>query len=149
MDIKIFLCDNIKELDNITKKILQHFNENKFFAVSGNLGAGKTTFIKTACKLLGVKEIVNSPTFALVNEYYTIKNEPIYHFDFYRINNVNEAFDIGYEEYFFSGNYCFVEWPEKIQQLLPENFVNINIKEINNNIREFYCWQNTQKIKNY
>jgi len=93
------------------------------------MGAGKTTFIKTICNELGVENMVNSPTFAIINEYFTLAGESVYHFDFYRIKKKEEVLDIGYEEYFYSGNYCFMEWPEKIEELLPENVVYVTINE--------------------
>lgn len=91
------------------------------------MGAGKTTFIKAICSYLGVVDMSSSPSFSIVNEYRLNSSERIYHFDFYRIKNISEVFDIGYEDYFFSGHYCFLEWPEKIEELLPENYVNIEI----------------------
>ena len=117
----------ISELHIAAKKILENFPENKIFAFYGQMGAGKTTFIKIICETLGVKEIVSSPTFSLVNEYISAKDQKIYHFDFYRINNISEAYDMGYEEYFYSNSFCFIEWPEKIVELLPDNFVKVNI----------------------
>lgn len=117
----------ISELHIAAKKILENFPENKIFAFYGQMGAGKTTFIKIICETLGVKEIVSSPTFSLVNEYISAKDQKIYHFDFYRINNISEAYDMGYEEYFYSNSFCFIEWPEKIVELLPANFVKVNI----------------------
>ena len=117
----------ISELHIAAKKILENFPENKIFAFYGQMGAGKTTFIKIICETLGVKEIVSSPTFSLVNEYISAKDQKIYHFDFYRINNISEAYDMGYEEYFYSNSFCFIEWPEKIVELLPDTFVKVNI----------------------
>lgn len=91
------------------------------------MGAGKTTLIKELCSHLGVSEGMSSPTFSIVNEYLGGRGEPVYHFDFYRINDVSEALDIGAEDYFFSGNYCFIEWPDRVVELLPNDFVEINI----------------------
>ena len=122
-----FELHKISELHIAAKKILENFPENKIFAFYGQMGAGKTTFIKIICETLGVKEIVSSPTFSLVNEYISAKDQKIYHFDFYRINNISEAYDMGYEEYFYSNSFCFIEWPEKIVELLPDNFVKVNI----------------------
>lgn len=93
------------------------------------MGVSKTTFIKALCNELGVVEIVTSPTFALVNEYQTSSGEAIYHFDFYRIEKIEEVFDFGYEDYFFSGNYCFIEWPDKVAEILPENIVFVQMIE--------------------
>ena len=100
---------------------------NKIDIISGFLGAGKTTFIKAICEELGVEDVINSPTFAIVNEYRSATGELIYHFDFYRINRLEEAYDFGYEEYFYSGNLCLVEWPEKIEELLPEEVMTVRI----------------------
>jgi tRNA threonylcarbamoyladenosine biosynthesis protein TsaE len=93
------------------------------------MGVGKTTFIKALCNELDVVEIVTSPTFALINEYQTSSGEIIYHFDFYRIKKIEEVFDFGYEDYFYSGNYCFIEWPDKIAEILPENVVFVQMTE--------------------
>ena len=95
------------------------------------MGVGKTTLIKALCDHLGVKEVVCSPTFAIINEYTSGEGEPVYHFDFYRLKSAEEAYDIGYEEYFYSGMYCFTEWTEKIEQLLPEHYVRVEMKETN------------------
>jgi tRNA threonylcarbamoyladenosine biosynthesis protein TsaE len=120
-------AEGLAELDNVAAKILEHYPENRVFAFYGSMGAGKTTLIKSLCKQLRVRDVVVSPTFALINEYRRGQDEPVYHFDFYRINSLTDAFDMGYEEYFYSGAYCFIEWPEKIEQLLPPGFVYISI----------------------
>jgi tRNA threonylcarbamoyladenosine biosynthesis protein TsaE len=99
------------------------------------MGAGKTTLIKALCHELGSTDYVTSPTFALINEYSTSKGSVIYHFDFYRIKKIEEAFDLGYEDYIYSGNYCFIEWPEMIESLLPEGIVEVRIQEIEKGIR--------------
>jgi len=96
-------------------------------AFYGKMGAGKTTFIKSLCKVLGSDDVVTSPTFAIVNEYTDGKGKPIYHFDFYRIKNITEVYDMGYEDYFYSGNLCLIEWPELIEDLLPEEALHVNI----------------------
>lgn len=93
------------------------------------MGAGKTTFIKAVCEVLGVVDVVTSPTFAIVNEYTSGNGEPVYHFDFYRIKKLEEVFDMGYEDYFYSGSLCFIEWPELIEEVLPEDTVRITITE--------------------
>jgi len=126
----IFECRSLEELDAIAEKIIAELNDYSIIALYGAMGAGKTTLIKSVCKKLGVKDAVTSPTFAIMNEYIAGEN-PVYHFDFYRINSENEAFDLGYENFFYSGNYCFIEWPEKIKNLLPEHRAEILISELN------------------
>ncbi len=121
------ICNDISELPNIAAAILEAFPDKRVFIFKGELGAGKTTLIKAICKKLNVTGPTNSPSFALVNEYSTQDDRMIYHFDFYRITDVSEIFDIGYEEYFYSGHYCFIEWPEISEQLLPPDYVEINI----------------------
>ncbi|HHN48180.1 MAG TPA: tRNA (adenosine(37)-N6)-threonylcarbamoyltransferase complex ATPase subunit type 1 TsaE [Bacteroidales bacterium] len=115
-------------LEEIARQIIAGFEHKRIFALYGAMGAGKTTLIKALCRVLGVRDKVVSPTFSLINEYINAEGEPVFHFDFYRIKAVSEAFDMGYEEYFYSGHYCFVEWPENIEQLLPPGFVYINIQ---------------------
>lgn len=120
----------IKSLDDIcsaAKSFVAEMGNNTVFAFRGAMGAGKTTFIKAVCEVLGVEDVINSPTFAIVNEYRSDSGELIYHFDFYRINKQEEVFDFGYEDYFYSGSLCFVEWPEKIEELLPSDTVNVVI----------------------
>lgn len=124
-----------QQLEQIARDLASDFKNNRVFTFSGNLGSGKTTFIKYLCKVLGVTGQVSSPTFALVNEYEGHNGLKINHFDFYRIKNVREAYDMGYEEYFYSGAYCFIEWPEMIEELIPQNAVNIKI-DVNGNTRE-------------
>ncbi|MCD4736683.1 MAG: tRNA (adenosine(37)-N6)-threonylcarbamoyltransferase complex ATPase subunit type 1 TsaE [Bacteroidales bacterium] len=114
-------------MGDIVPHILKSFLKHRIFVFKGEMGAGKTTFIKYFCEFLGVVDLVTSPTFSIVNEYRSRNQEPLYHFDFYRIESIHEAFDLGYEEYFYSGFFCFVEWPEKIEELLPENSVYILI----------------------
>lgn len=101
----------------------------KVFAFYGKMGAGKTTFIKAICEEMGVDDVITSPTFAIVNEYETSEEDTIYHFDFYRIKKIEEVYDMGYEEYFYSGNLCFIEWPELIEDLLPEDATKVTIEE--------------------
>jgi tRNA threonylcarbamoyladenosine biosynthesis protein TsaE len=122
-----FEVNKLADLENVVTEMLVLANQVKVFALYGAMGAGKTTLIKQFCKRMAVTDEVNSPTFSIVNEYVTLENESIYHFDFYRINKVEEAYDIGYENYFFGGNLCLIEWPEKIEQLLPEIYVKIVI----------------------
>ena len=109
--------------------ILEKCGERRVIAFNGKMGAGKTTFIKYLCEAMGTEDIVNSPTFAIVNEYVDGNDEPIYHFDFYRIKKEQEVLDIGYEDYVYSGNVCFMEWPELIEGLLPADVVKVTIQE--------------------
>lgn len=123
----------IDQISNVAEQILTT-SDSKIFLFYGDMGVGKTTLIKEIVKQLGVTEISGSPSFSIVNEYQGIDGV-IYHFDFYRINNIVEAFDIGVEDYFYSDNYIFIEWPEKIKELLPENATAINIKKNKNKSR--------------
>ncbi|NDV47281.1 tRNA (adenosine(37)-N6)-threonylcarbamoyltransferase complex ATPase subunit type 1 TsaE [Paludibacter sp. 221] len=128
----------IPSLDTIhdsAKKFIEQIGDRTVFAFNGSMGAGKTTFIKAICDVFGVQESVNSPTFSIVNEYETEDGEIIYHFDCYRINKIQEALDLGAEEYLYSGNLCFIEWAENIAPLLPDSLVNVNIKETENGKR--------------
>jgi len=125
---KQFVANTINDLDAVAKAILSDLKDKNIFAIAGKMGAGKTTLIKSFCNVLGVMEMVSSPTFALINEYTDTNNEAVFHFDFYRIKKMEEVFDIGYEEYFYSDNYCFIEWPELITTLLPDDHVKITIK---------------------
>ena len=118
--------DNLQELDFAARQILSRFPNDKIFLLYGTMGAGKTTLVNSLCKALGVTDATSSPTFSIVNEYST-PDGPIYHFDFYRLKKEEEALDMGYEEYFYGGAYCFVEWPEKIPHLLPEESRQITI----------------------
>jgi len=129
---KTFVCKSLDELSQIANLILKNFSQYQVFAFYGKMGVGKTTLIKHICKILDVEDNVVSPSFSIVNEYKTLSEESIFHFDFYRIKNFVEALDIGYEDYFYSDSFCFIEWPEKIEELLPENFVYVHI-EINEN----------------
>ncbi len=119
---------SIDGLSTVAKKLIDQFPDHRVFALYGKMGAGKTTFIQAICKSLGSGDNVTSPTFALINEYNTANNSSIFHFDFYRINDLEEAYDLGYEDYIYSGNYCFIEWPEMIEPLLPENIVAVKIE---------------------
>jgi len=127
---------DLNALQEAAKLLLNTFPEDRIFAFYGAMGAGKTTFIKAICHELGSTDYVTSPTFALINEYTTTKGIVIYHFDFYRIKKLEEAFDLGYEDYIYSGNYCFIEWPEMIEPLLPEGVVEVRIREAENGVRE-------------
>lgn len=121
--------NNLSEIKTAARQFIEQMADNTVFAFYGSMGAGKTTFVKAVCEELGVAETITSPTFAIVNEYKDKHGQPIYHFDFYRINKLEEAFDFGYEDYFYSGNLCFIEWPELIEPILPENAVKISIVE--------------------
>ena len=132
MEIKI---ENTQNLTVAAQKFVDEMGENRVFAFYGKMGAGKTTFIKAICEALGVEDVVTSPTFAIVNEYADAKGEPVYHFDFYRIKNLREAYDIGCEEYFYSGYPCFIEWPELVEELLPEDTVKVCIEVLENEER--------------
>jgi tRNA threonylcarbamoyladenosine biosynthesis protein TsaE len=125
---------NISELKGLAEELIQFAGDDKIFLFYGDMGAGKTTFIKSFCEALGTKENVTSPTFSIVNEY-QVTGAKIYHFDFYRLKKQDEALDMGYEEYFYSGNYCFIEWPEKIPDLLPQHYIRIEIRVLSNNER--------------
>ena len=127
-----FIVRKEEELCAVAKMILEKYN-SKVFLFYGEMGVGKTSFIKKFCKELRVSDIVSSPTFSIVNQYSNVNDEIIYHFDFYRTEKKEEVFDIGYEEYLFSSSYCFIEWPEKIEDLLPTNYLKINMKLDDNN----------------
>ena len=126
MELKVNHIDDINE---VARQFVDQMGDHKIFAFYGKMGAGKTTFIKAMCEELGVTDVINSPTFAIVNEYMDGKGESIYHFDFYRIKRVEEVYDIGFDEYIYSGNLCLMEWPELIEQLLPEETVRVDIME--------------------
>ena len=119
----------LENIDSAAEQFVKQMGSKKVFVFYGKMGAGKTTFIKAVCQRLGVKDVINSPTFAIVNEYSAGDGSPIYHFDFYRINKEEEAFDFGYEDYFYSGNLCMVEWPEMVADLIPADAVEVNITE--------------------
>jgi tRNA threonylcarbamoyladenosine biosynthesis protein TsaE len=125
---------NIDGLKHAAEELIAFGGEEKIFLFYGDMGAGKTTLIKSLCASLGVHEPVTSPTFSIVNEYDGEKSK-IYHFDFYRLKNQTEALDLGYEEYFYSGNYCFIEWPEKIAGLLPDHYIRVDLKVLDENER--------------
>ena len=133
MEIKINSLDNIHEA---AKQFIAAMEDNTVFAFYGKMGAGKTTFIKAICEELGVTDVINSPTFAIVNEYRSDETgELIYLFDFYRIKNLDEVYDMGYEDYFYSGALCFIEWPELVEEVLPGDAVKVIIEEIEDGTR--------------
>jgi len=122
---------NIQDLEHINqaaKEFINEMGDHTVFAFYGKMGAGKTTFVKAICEALGVNDVITSPTFAIVNEY-EAPERTIYHFDFYRIKKLEEVYDMGYEDYFYSGNLCFIEWPELIEEVLPTDAVRITISE--------------------
>lgn len=126
---------NIESLPMVARDFIDLMGDHKVFAFYGAMGAGKTTFIKAVCQELGVTETVASPTFAIINEYKRGNGEPIYHFDFYRIHKLEEVFDFGYEDYLYSGHICFIEWPELVEQVLPEDTVRLSIRETGSSSR--------------
>ena len=143
MEIKIQSIDTIRES---AREFIQNIGNRTVFAFYGKMGAGKTTFVKAICEELGVEDVITSPTFAIVNEYetggavansslLTLNSSRIYHFDFYRIKRLEEVYDMGYEEYFYSGALCFIEWPELIEDVLPEDAVKVTIEETSNGER--------------
>ena len=127
--------NGIEDLPRAAKEFVGAIGERRVFAFYGKMGAGKTTFIKAVCEELGVRETVNSPTFAIVNEYLGGDGAPIYHFDFYRIKRIEEVQDIGYDEYVYSGCLCLMEWPELVEPLLPNDVVAVRIEEISDGVR--------------
>ena len=124
---KEFHVNGVEALSEVADYLVSLREEAEVIAFYGAMGAGKTTLIKNLCHRMGVTDEVNSPTFAIVNEYVTEEGEPVYHFDFYRIKKLEEAYDIGYENYFYSGHLCLIEWPELIEPLLPERYVQVEI----------------------
>ncbi len=128
--MSIIKIDNLDVIHEAAKEFISLMDDRTVFAFRGAMGAGKTTFIKAICEELGVEDVINSPTFAIINEYRSEDSgELIYHFDFYRINKQSEAEEIGTSDYFYSGALCFIEWPEKIEDLLPGDVVEVSIKE--------------------
>ena len=123
----IIKIDSLENIADAAKKFLAEAGDRRVFAFHGGMGAGKTTFIKALCSELGVTEVVASPTFAIVNEYMAQNGEPVYHFDLYRVKTMDEAYDFGCEDYFYSGSYCFIEWPELVEPLLPDDTADVCI----------------------
>jgi tRNA threonylcarbamoyladenosine biosynthesis protein TsaE len=123
------------ELDQVAKQLVDEFGHFKVWCFEAEMGAGKTSLIKEICKQLGVGDEMSSPTFSIVNEYLTTEGKEVYHFDCYRLKDLDEAYDIGVEDYLFSGNVCLIEWPEIIEMLLPEQYLKININLVGDNTR--------------
>jgi len=131
----LLTISSVSGLPSAASAIFEYATSNKVFLFYGDMGAGKTTLIKSLCASLGSNDVVTSPTFSIVNEYIGASDK-IYHFDFYRLKNQAEALDLGYEEYFYSGAYCFIEWPEKIPDLLPPRYIRVDIKVLNEGSRQ-------------
>lgn len=128
---------SIDELKALAEKILEHAEERKVFIFNGDLGTGKTTFIKEICRLLKVSEETSSPTYSIVNEYLSPTGK-VYHIDLYRLKNIDEAYEVGLEDYLYSDNYCFIEWPEIAEELLPNHYVIVNIEKLDEQERLFH-----------
>ncbi len=127
MEIRI---NSLADIQEAAHQFIAAMGDNNVFAFYGKMGAGKTTFVKAVCECLGVTDVINSPTFAIVNEYRSdVAGELIYHFDFYRIKRIEEVYDMGYEDYFYSGALCFIEWPELVEEVLPLDAVRVDIEE--------------------
>ena len=140
MRAKQFCINGVEQLSEVSDYLLSMRDEADIIAFYGSMGAGKTTLIKNLCHRMGVTDEVNSPTFAIVNEYVTEEGESVYHFDFYRIKKLEEAFDIGFENYFDSGNLCLIEWPEMIEPLMPEKYIRVEIRHgATDDEREIVC----------
>lgn len=128
--MSVTLTFTLPDIRQAARQFIDHIGPHRVFAFYGKMGAGKTTFIKAICEELGVDDVITSPTFAIVNEYrIAASDKPVYHFDFYRIKKLEEVYDMGYEEYFYSGNLCFLEWPELIEDILPEDAVKVTITQ--------------------
>lgn len=128
---------NESQLDMVARAILEAYPQDRIFGFYGEMGAGKTTLIKEMCKVLGVADVTSSPTFAIVNEYWADGSTPVYHFDFYRIDEPADATRIGFEEYLYSGCYCFIEWTEKVEEILQGDFIRVDIQRVDEKNRIF------------
>ena len=131
-----FTIPSIDKIGEVAEEFLKAYPEPAVFCMYGSMGAGKTTFVQALCEKLNVEDVVNSPSFAILNVYNTDKQDSVYHFDFYRLKEEEEAFDLGYEDYFYSDSYCFVEWPEKIASLLPEKRYDVKVTVLDDNSRQ-------------
>lgn len=129
MSEHIITINGLEDYAQAARRFTEFLKEGRIFAFYGKMGSGKTTFIKSLCEELGVTDAINSPTFAIVNEYEDRDGNTIYHFDFYRIKSLAEVYNMGYEEYFYSDAYCFLEWPELVEELLPEEHIRVDIEE--------------------
>lgn len=129
MEKHIIEIENLESYATAAKEFIAAMGNRRIFAFYGSMGAGKTTFIKAVCQAMGVEDAINSPTFAIVNEYEDAECNTIFHFDFYRIKSIAEVYNMGYEEYLYSNAYCFIEWPELIEELLPDETVKVTIEE--------------------
>ena len=143
-----YTINTIKDLPIVAKALLPLIQKCRIATFSGSMGVGKTTFIKTICKELEVEDAVNSPSFSIVNEYVTKTGQTIYHFDFYRLKNIEELFDIGFEEYLDSGNICLIEWPEIIEDYLPLEKLTVRISEIEDGKRVIVAFEILKNDKN-
>ena len=121
--------NDIEHIHEAAREFIEHIGDCRVFAFYGKMGAGKTTFVKAICEELGVEDVITSPTFAIINEYTQPDDSPLFHFDFYRIKKLEEVYDMGYEDYFYSGALCFIEWPELIEDILPDDAVRVSITE--------------------
>lgn len=135
--MKVIHINTLANLPDVAEEIIDSLNGRSIVIFRGGMGAGKTTLIREIVALLGSEDSVTSPTFAIINNYTTDKDRQIYHFDFYRINKIEEAYDFGYEEYFYSGDLCLIEWPEKIEVLLPEDILTVKISANSETARTF------------
>ena len=141
MKRKLEISFSLESIEEVAFQLLQSFEPQKIFLFTGNLGAGKTTLISAICKSLGCLDLISSPTFSLINEY-KIGSESLYHFDLYRLKSLEETMDIGFEEYIYSGNYCFIEWPEKVTNILPKELVvHCELSYLSFDIRKLKAWE--------
>lgn len=138
---------SVKDLSEAAGILLTSYKDHRIFAFYGELGSGKTTIIQAICRTLGITDMVNSPSFSIVNEYRSKPNRVVYHFDFYRIKKLEEVYDLGYEDYFYSGNYCFIEWPEKVEEILPPGTIPVKI-EVDSG-KERILWINSPITSSY
>lgn len=127
--MKDIVIRDLAGIDDAAKAFLEEIGDNKIVALYGSMGAGKTTFVTALCRVLGVEDVVNSPTFTIVNEYQTEVGDPLFHFDFYRIKSLREVEDLGFDEYVYSGYLCLMEWPEMVEEMLPEETLKVSIAE--------------------